>query len=144
MEREEWVVGDRVYIPRITPDESIELKILKFAGDEEDEDPIVDLLLRERDHKGLIIRECFRSAHLSELEDPPTGKATKGGAIARMRRNLVPVECGCGCGIQTSGTEFRQGHDAKRKSYLVRVSQGKIEGDVEAALEELERRRWNK
>jgi hypothetical protein len=143
VEREEWTVGERAYVPRITLDESVELKILKFVGDEDEDDPIVDLLFRERDSKGLIIRECFRSAHLSELEDPPR-RATKGGVIARVRRNLIPIECGCGCGQQTSGTEFRQGHDAKRKSFLVRVATGKIDGDVEAAVEELERRRWNK
>ena len=143
MSTEEWFVGDRVYVPRISADEGVELKILKFDGEEDEDDPTVSLLFRERDHKGLIIRECFRSAHLSELEDPPR-RAIRGGPMERAKRNMAPILCGCGCGRETSGTEFRQGHDAKRKSYLLKVARGKEEGNVSLVMEELERRGWTK
>jgi hypothetical protein len=57
---------------------------------------------------------------------------------------MAPILCGCGCGRETSGTEFRQGHDAKRKSYLLKVARGKEEGNVSLVMEELERRGWTK
>jgi hypothetical protein len=138
----EWTTGQRVYVPRITRDESVSLIIKGFQGDEDEPDPIVDLIEREFDRKGRLVREMFRSARLSELRDLPR-RATKGGALGRLVRNLEPVYCGCGCGTQTSGTEFRQGHDAKLKSRLRRIAAGTLEGDVAAASAELERRKWN-
>jgi len=143
-----WYEGDRVYVPRITVDPSISLTITKFEGDDDDDDPDVQLLLQEvRSKDGSLIktelrRMQFRYAKLSELEDPPRGTATRGGAFARQVRNLAPIACGCGCGQETSGTEFRQGHDAKLKSKLRKIMAGKLEdpnispGDAEDRLRE--------
>jgi hypothetical protein len=143
-----WYEGDRVYVPRITKDESISITIFKFEGDEEDPDPDVLLLLKEirqRDGSSIhadLIRQTFRYAKLSELQDPPVGRATRGGAFARQVRNLAPIACGCGCGQETSGTEFKQGHDAKLKSKLRKIVDGKLDGDVDEAKAELDRRGW--
>jgi hypothetical protein len=146
---DEWRVGDRVFVPRISADPSVVLKIKDFEGDEDDEDPIVHLLLQEwRNKQGSnikqeLVRQQFRSCRLSELQNTPR-KATRGGAMARAMRNLEPIQCGCGCGDLTSGAEFRQGHDAKLKSRLLKIARGKLDGDIEAAVLKLKERGWDK
>lgn len=137
----EWTIGDRVFVARITPDETASLTIHKFHGDDDADDPQVQLMETHYGRNRKIERQQFRFAMLSELRDLPT-RATKGGAAARIRRNLVEVYCACGCEQLTSGSEFKQGHDAKLKSKLRRVSDGRLGGDVETARSELERRGW--
>lgn len=148
MGKEEWTVGDRVHVPRITDDDTVILTIRAFLGDEDDPNPAVELLLQEfRNKEGSnvhqeLVRQSFRACRLSELEDPPL-RRVRGGAAARRLRNMAPIECGCGCGQETSGAEFRQGHDMKLKGQLRRIKDGKEEGNVEAAKAELERRGWS-
>ena len=147
MAKDTWYEKDRVYVPRITPDESIKLTIYEFLGDEDEEDPVVVLLLQEfRNKKGSRVkielrREQFRHCRLSELQDPPA-RPVSGGAIGRELRGLAAVYCGCGCRTPTSGAEFRQGHDARHKSNLRKIVDGRAVGDVAKAQAELERRGW--
>jgi hypothetical protein len=140
---DEWTVGDRVYVPRITEDLTVQLKIDDFCGDEDEEDPDVRLMMTEFDSKGKITRQMFRYCVFSELQDTPR-KATRGGAIARMKRGLEDVYCRCGCGQLTSGAEFKQGHDAKLKSRLLKTARGQIEGDADEAVRLLKERGWEK
>jgi hypothetical protein len=127
----------------------VTLRIVSFEGDDDDPDPTVLLLMQEWKVKSAtrseLIREQYRHARLSELQDPPKGKATRGGAFARQVRNLAPIACGCGCGQETSGTEFRQGHDAKLKSKLLKIMRGKLEDpniSPEEAETQLRERNW--
>ena len=142
-----WRVGDRVYVPRITPDDSIKLTIHDFLGDEDEENPVVSLLLQEfraKDGSNIKVelrRQQFRYCRLSELQDPPLRRVS-GGAFARELRGLATIYCGCGCRTPTSGAEFRQGHDARHKSNLRKIMDGRLDGDPEEAQEELERRGW--
>lgn len=145
-----WYEGDRVWVPRITTDESHELVIKKFMDDEEVADP--DVLLRFREirpmrgstMKSEITREQMHFAKLSELEEVPS-KRTKGGALRRKVRGMVAVICECGCEQETSGGRFRQGHDAKLKSKLRRIMDGRIESPDMSPAEaeaELRERQW--
>lgn len=139
-----------MYVPAITTDESIDLRIVDL-GDDEDENPVVKLQLKElrpkpgSANKIELVRAMFRFCRFSDLEDPPA-RRTKGGAIRRMQRNLVPIKCQCGCGMDTSGGMFRQGHDAKLKSRLRKVMDGRITDDPKyteySAEAELRERGW--
>lgn len=65
-------------------------------------------------------------ARLRELR----GQATK--------TKSAPRECGCGCGLMTSGGRFVPGHDAKLRSRLLaEIRDGESEESERAALAEL-------
>jgi hypothetical protein len=141
-----WYEGDRVWVPRISTDESVSLTILDL-GDDEAEDPDVKLLEQEframkgSGYKTEVVRKKVRYAKFSELQDVPT-KRTKGGAVRRRARGMAVKKCECGCGQETSGGMFRQGHDAKLKSKLRKIVNGKLEGDPVLAEGELRKRGW--
>jgi hypothetical protein len=144
---DEWYEGDRVWVPRITTNESVELRLFKFLGDDDNPDPDVSLTYKEwapvkgSAIKKELIRSSMRIAKFSELQEVPT-KRTKGGAVRRQARGMATKMCECGCGQETSGGMFRQGHDAKLKSKLRKIVDGRLEGDPAEATAELEKRGW--
>lgn len=138
----EWNIGDRVWVPRISQDMNVILTIHdwcaksgKPVGDDEDA-PVVSLLFRR--WEGNKLREQrFRYCKFDELEPMPR-KIVYGGPQARRLEGLPPVHCGCGCGSETSGAEFKQGHDMKLKSRLWKAARA---GDQQA-VDELVKRGW--
>lgn len=152
-EEDMWYEGDRVYVPRITTDESVELIIKQFIEHpKHPDDPDVELISRRwQPVKGSALKKelthiQIRTARFSELERPPL-RRTKGGAVRRAARGMAEIQCQCGCGNPTSGGMFRQGHDAKLKSILRKVMDGRMEPtdrwpSPDAAKQELHDRNW--
>lgn len=132
----EWNIGDRVFVPRITKDPTHILRIHDWP-DDDDPDPDVMLIYTILNGKGEITHQNFRVCKFHEMQDAPK-IVVRGGHTARKLRNLPDVHCGCGCGSLTSGNEFKQGHDMKLKSRLLKAARA---GDEEA-LTELQRRNW--
>jgi hypothetical protein len=121
MPGEEWTVGDHVEVDRIptqlTGRNRSWLQIYAFDGDEDDPNPIVQLLYKELDGQKLA-REMFHHVRMSDLRE--AGSKVRVPAGQRAVLGLEPVPCACHCGENTSGAQFKQGHDARLKGALQR------------------------
>ena len=53
-----------------------------------------------------------------------TNQTQKGN---EMPRKKIPKECGCGCGQMTAGGDFKQGHDSKTLSAIIKQVGGVLE-----------------
>lgn len=122
MAGDQWEIGDRVecdkYPTKLDGRNRSTLTIWGFDNADGPK-PVAVLLYKEWDGRDLA-HERFYHVYVSELRVAGSSPKTRIAPGMRAVLGLEPIPCGCHCGENTSGAQFKQGHDARLKGALQR------------------------